>query len=557
MAPHDHSHATHSHAAHAADPSFFADLLKTYVPRRECMFEEPTVIWLHAISDAVIALSYFSIPLALVYFVQHRKDLSFSRAFWLFAAFILACGTTHALGVIAIWTTVYRLDGLVKALTAVISAVTAIYLWPLIPRALAVPSPAELKAANDELSGLRDELEERVLARTEELELARSDAELANRKKDEFLAVLSHELRTPLHAILGWTELLKREPSASPRTTKALSTIDRNARAQLQLITDLLDMSRIQAGKLTLERRPVNLREVLEDVLDNLTSVARAKGVTLSLSAASAIPVEGDPVRLEQAIGNLVSNAIKFTPAGGSIAVTLEAAGEQARVLVADDGEGIESGNVERLFEPFAQGDSSSARAHGGLGLGLAIVRSLVELHGGSVTGTSAGRGRGALFEILLPLGAATVAAQPTTAAVPLAPERLEVQALLVDDDADSREIVEQLLESRGVQVRSATSVSEAWAAIEQHEPDIVITDIAMPGLDGFDLLRWIRTKHFNRPTLPVVALSAHASPAAVSEGIAAGFDAYLTKPVDFPELLRAVLRLTSRASVTRGSAPA
>lgn len=407
--------------------SFASSLFKLYAPREFCMAYETPVIWLHVLSDAGIALAYYSIPIALVYFVRERRDLSFSWMFVCFALFIFACGTTHVMNIVAMWFAAYRLDGLIKFTAALVSIGTAVMLWPLIPRAVALPSPAALRRANDELGrevevrrqaedSLRQmqvELEERVQNRTTELQAAnqqlraevaaraaaereredllnrerqaRTEAEQASRMKDEFLATLSHELRTPLNAIYGWAHILRQQP-VDEVVREGIGVIERNARTQTELIDDLLDMSRIASGLLRLNVQSVDLTRVIDAALETVAPAARARDLHVQrVIDPRARPVTGDPARLQQVVWNLVNNAIKFTPRGGHVQVHLEQCDAEACVRVSDTGAGIAPDFLPFVFDRFRQGDSTITRRHGGLGLGLAIVRQLVELHGGSV----------------------------------------------------------------------------------------------------------------------------------------------------------------------------
>lgn len=548
-----------------------------FIPHGHCYLWKPGLVWLHLASDAFIALAYYSIPLTLFYFVQKRDDLPFNWIFLLFASFIVACGTTHLMEVWTLWHPTYWLSGFLKAGTASVSLFTALQLVPLVPKALELPSPAQLAQANQalqaeiterrriegELRQYQNQLEERVAERTAELmraneqlqqeiaerqrteeslrqseakfrqlaeninevfwlvspdgkqvfyispayeqiwgrscdslyqhpeswissiyspdraqvkvalnrrfngdeclsqeyrivqpngtlrwigareypvrnengeiyrivgigeditdrkqaeaereqllqreQAARSEAEAANRTKDEFLSVLSHELRTPLNAILGWAQLLrsKRQIDATTRE-RALETIERNARGQANLIEDLLDISRIIAGKLRLDVRPTNLVAVIEAAIDTVRPVADAKAIRIQavLDPAAGL-VSGDADRLQQVVWNLLSNAVKFTPKGGRVQVRLERVNSHVEIIVSDTGQGIPIDLLPAVFDRFKQGNSSTTRLHGGLGLGLAIVRHLVELHGGSVHAESAGEGQGATFIVNLPL---------------------------------------------------------------------------------------------------------------------------------------------------------
>ena len=376
---------------------------------------------------------------------------------------------------------------------------------------------------------------------------ARAESERAHVMKDEFLATLSHELRTPLNAILGWTALLSQPALPEPQRRKGLEVVDRNARAQARLIEDLLDMNRIVSGKLRLEMQDVDLGGVVADARRSLAPAAHAKQVALRASLpAVPVHVRGDPARLLQVVWNLLSNAIKFTPAGGEVTVGLEAEGGRARVAVTDSGEGIEPAHLERIFDRFAQADASTTRRHGGLGLGLAIVRQLVELHQGEVRARSEGLGRGATFTVELPTVAAPAreaAAQSRDATGTLA----GVRVLAVDDDGDARELMRLVLSERGADVRTAASAPEALDAIRTMRPDVLLSDIGMPGMDGYQLLRAVRELPVGRD-LRAAAITAFARESDRDEAIHAGFEAHLVKPIS-PEALVSVVSSLARAA--------
>ncbi len=379
---------------------------------------------------------------------------------------------------------------------------------------------------------------------------ARAEAETANRAKDEFLATLSHELRTPLNAILGWAQLLRahRDPATVER---ALETIERNAKLQAQLVEDLLDLSRIVAGKVRLDTRPVNVPAVVEAAVDSVRPAAAAKGIELAVGLdPTATPVLGDPDRLQQVLWNLLSNAVKFTPRGGQVQVRLDRTDSQVRIRVTDSGQGIRPEVLPFVFDRFRQGDSTTTRAHGGLGLGLAIVRHLVELHGGLVSAESAGEGHGATFTVRLPLMPIRL---PEGEATPLA--RLEgprcdgLRVLVVDDEPDSRELVAAFLGACGADVETVGSAAAALAAVKARRPDVLVSDLAMPAADGFELIRAVRALPPERGgRVPAVALTALAGAETRVRALVEGFDGYVAKPVEPLELAAVVVSLAGRA---------
>jgi PAS domain S-box-containing protein len=399
----------------------------------------------------------------------------------------------------------------------------------------------------------------------EVLTLRAEELEQANRIKDEFLATLSHELRTPLTAMLGWSRMLRSGQLDEAGRARAVQVIERNAEAQSKLIEDLLDVSRIITGKLRMEVQPVVLAPVVETAVNGLRPAAEAKRLRLDSSLDPAAgPVMGDPARLQQVVTNLLSNAIKFTPEGGRVEVRLERSGERARLVVSDTGVGIRPEALPHVFERFHQADSSNTRAHGGLGLGLAIVRHLVESQGGSVSAESEGEGLGAVFTVDLPLAAAP-GAQPPRGRPELfsgqarstinegetfgAPGALEgVRVLLVEDERDTRELLKTILEGCGAAVTEAASAVEALAALEHSRPDVLVSDIGMPGENGYELIKRVRALPAERGgRVPAVALTAYAGAKDRRRALLAGFHTHLAKPVEPDELLAVLASLSAR----------
>jgi len=384
---------------------------------------------------------------------------------------------------------------------------------------------------------------------------ARLAAERASRMKDEFLATLSHELRTPLSAILGWTHLLGRA-AGSVDVAKAAATIDRNARAQARLIEELLDVSRITSGSLRLDIQPVSIAAVFETVVSALKPAADARSITLrQLDGPGAGEVLADASRLQQIVWNLLSNAIKFTSPGGHVTLAAERAPAEVTLTVSDDGPGISPDFLPHVFERFRQAESTEARTHGGLGLGLAIVRQLVELHGGTVEAQSDGLGRGATFTVRLPTHPATVAdavpaatkqaVAPATVPAELDADLSGVQILVVDDEPDGREMLTHMLESWGAQVRSAGSADEALAALSENRPDLLISDIGMPRVDGYELMRRIRAlRDPAEGDLAAIALTAFARGEDAVKAQEAGYGVHLPKPVDPSRLYSTIARV-------------
>ena len=387
----------------------------------------------------------------------------------------------------------------------------------------------------------RTRLERDLRRRAEEL----SDA---NRAKEDFLATLSHELRTPLNAMLGWTRLLRMGKLDAAGRTRALETIERNAHIQEQLIADILDVSRIVTGKLRLELRPIELAPVIEAALDAVRPAAAAKGIHLEADMDYKGTVLGDPDRLQQVVWNLVSNAIKFTPAGGRVGVSLSRGGPSAVIKVSDTGEGIASELLPFIFDRFTQGDVSVTRPHGGLGLGLSIVRHIVESHGGKVVAQSEGHGRGAVFAVHLPVRAL----QLTTVHEDTHVQPLNgLKVLVVDDDSDARESVSLALAQWGARTAAVGSAREAFQMLGDFKPDVLVSDIDMPDEDGCSFIRRVRSlSQHGLAAVPAVALTGYAQPEDQQRALMAGFQKFVPKPVHVDELASVVKTLADRRIV-------
>ena len=444
---------------------------------------------------------------------------------------------------------------------------------------------AELATANDALQTMYGEQEELVRLRTAELSRAneelkreirvrqwaeeeraklllreqdlRKQAEEANRIKDEFLATLSHELRTPLNAILGWAQVLRSGKVDEETTSRALEAVERNARAQAQLISDLLDVSRIITGKLRLELKPVELPRLIEAALDSVRPAADARQISIRVSLSPVAPLVGDPDRLQQVVWNLLSNAIKFTPQGGSVEVRLGQRGGQAEIAVQDTGAGIRPDFLPYVFDRFRQAESSTTRQHGGLGLGLSIVRHLVELHGGTVAVESEGEGKGAAFTVRLPIrlgvdsGIMTERRQAPADGMPFPMNTglLEgLHVLVLDDEADTRELLVTAIERCGARVTAVANVPDALSAVDREIPDVLVSDIGVPGEDGYSFIRKLRARGPERGgKVPAAALTAYARSEDRIRALSAGFQTHLAKPVDPGELVATIAALAGR----------
>ena len=385
---------------------------------------------------------------------------------------------------------------------------------------------------------------------------ARAEAERASRVKDTFVATASHELRTPLSAVLGWAQMLRRPGTTPAQVERGLGIIERNARQLAELVSDLLDIGRITSGKVRLDIGRVCVGEAVDLAVEGLRGAAEAKGVALEVAPppAGRVPVLGDTTRLVQVVSNLLSNAIKFTAPGGRVDVAFGQHDGRAWLRVADTGEGITPELLPHLFEQFRQADSPTTRRHGGLGIGLAIVKHIVELHGGAVRAESAGVGQGAAFEVELPLTdvapTADLPAEPSVAP----PSIAGVRVLVVEDDADARDLARRVLEERGAVVSVAASAPEGLAAIERAAPDVLVSDIGLPGMDGYELMRRLRA-HSDRSihALPAAALTAFARPEDREHALEAGFSLHVAKPFEPSRLVAAVARLAATAPAQGG----
>jgi two-component system sensor histidine kinase/response regulator len=477
------------------DVEFFNE----FMPHGHCYAWTPSILWASVLSDATIAFSYFSIPVALLYFMRKREDLPFSWIFALFGVFILACGTGHVFEVWNTWHGAYGGQAVVKVITAVASIGTASVLWPLLPRALALPSPRQLTEANESLRAeisIREQAERALQVQARELGEARDAAQAANRAKSQFLANMSHEIRTPLNAVIGLSEILI-DSDLSEGQRDHLRTVIDSGDVLLTVVNDILDYSRIEAGKIELESVAFDLDDVVGDTLRSLAVRAEHKGLELLCQLDADVPraLRGDPGRLRQVIANLVANAITFTE-HGEVEVRVERA-EQGllRFSVRDTGMGIDPADIERLFESFEQADKSSSRRFGGTGLGLSISRGLVELLGGKIDARSA-LGVGSTFtftarfeELPVPLE------EPQRESVPLSGSRV----LIVDDNPTNRMILFTLARRWGMEPVQCSSAEEALSLLRASRTDgpripLLLLDLHMPETDGFGLAEKVRS---------------------------------------------------------------
>ncbi|WP_099067379.1 hybrid sensor histidine kinase/response regulator [Nostoc linckia] len=375
---------------------------------------------------------------------------------------------------------------------------------------------------------------------------ARSEAEAANRIKDEFLAVLSHEIRSPLNPILGWSQLLQSKKLDEVQTAQALEVIERNAQLQAELIDDLLDISRILRGKLNLNIRPVDLGLTIQAAIEIVRLAAQAKSIQIqTMVSTNTVQVLGDPSRLQQVIWNLLSNAVKFTEVGGRIEIRLERLDSQALITVSDTGKGIHPDFLPYVFDYFRQADSTTTRRFGGLGLGLAIVRHLVELHGGTVEAQSQGINHGATFIVRLPLMPTQILTKQDSKQPEQSLDLKGIKILVVEDDTDTREFTTCLLEEYGASVTAVTSASEALITFGEFQPDLLLSDIGMPDIDGYMLMQQVRTLPPEQGgKIPAIALTAYAGEFDYQQALRVGFQRHISKPVKAKKLVEAITDL-------------
>jgi signal transduction histidine kinase/CheY-like chemotaxis protein len=408
------------------------------------------------------------------------------------------------------------------------------------------------KIARDITERVRIEEERDFLLTSERA--ARERAEAASRAKDEFVAMISHEIRSPLNAILGWSQMLRQGTLDQTATANALESIERNARAQAQLVSDLLDISRVITGKLRINARPVDITDSLESALESIRPAAEAKQIQIEVEREPyASVITGDSDRLQQVFWNLLSNAVKFTPRGGRVKISVSRIESQLEIAISDTGAGIKQEFIPYIFDRFTQADTTTARRHAGLGLGLAIVRHIIELHGGVVAAESEGVGQGATFRITLPVRALQIREQSApSASTPvksladdIALDRIRV--MIVDDEAETRDLLKMMLASHGAVVTVCASGDEALTEIEAWKPQIVVSDIGMPAMDGYSLIRKVRGLESDLHGVPAIALTAYARAEDRMRALAAGFQMHVPKPVEASELVMVIASLVKR----------
>lgn len=535
---------------------FFSD--NFYAPHGFCFQWLPEIVWLHVVADILIALSYFSIPIALWYFARRRPDMPYSRVLLLFASFITLCGLTHVFGILVLWKPYYGVQGLVMLLTGIVSSITAIFVWRMMPLALQLPSPAKLQEMNEELARSYEETEKQVMQRTAELEKLNIDlfeamerASMASRAKSDFLANMSHEIRTPMNAIVGLSSILSTSSPLTAKQAEYINTLQLSAKSLLTLLDDLLDIAKIEAKTVTLEQIPFSVAKTVQAVVDITGQLARDKNLDFSLKLECACIDKrmfiGDPNRLQQILLNIVGNAIKFTDKGAvTVSVRCDEAGEASietvSISVKDTGIGIPADKHDAIFEKFVQADTSTTRKFGGTGLGLSITKSLTELMGGSIKVISA-PGEGAEFIVSLPLrvvAASGAEAGPATAQPPILASTSSAGRILVVEDYEPNLLVAgTFLEQFGYQWDEARSGGEALEKFKQGGYTCILMDVQMPGMDGCEAtikIRMLETESGWKRT-PIIGMTAHALQGDRERCIEAGMDDYLAKPFTSEDL--------------------
>jgi signal transduction histidine kinase/ActR/RegA family two-component response regulator len=521
-----------------------------FMPHGHCYLWQPATLWANVGSDAVIAAAYYAIPIALYYLVrERRREIPYPWIVLMFAAFILLCGSTHLMEIWTVWHPDYRLAGLLKGLTGIVSIATTVALFQVIPKAMQLRSPddlqREVQSRTAELALVNEKLRAEIAAR----DLAESRLREQDRRKDEFLATLSHELRNPLAPIRHAAELLG-NASADPQQQRwGREVIARQANRMSLLLDDLFDLSRITRGRLALKKDRVSLVSVINAAVETAGPLIDERAHRLNVVCdATAGDIEIDALRLSQAISNLLMNAAKYTPRGGQIDLVVDRSAAAVTISVKDTGAGFAPESAMALFEMFSPVDPDFEDTVGGLGIGLSLVKGLVEMHGGEVHAHSGGKGHGATFTITLP--APPLPAPEAAAQLPPASAKSPALAriLIADDNRDAADSLALLLEIAGHEVTVVYSGRQALETYRRLKPEAVILDIGMPDITGYEVARSIRAETADDKLL-LMAITGWGQPDDLAKTRAAGFDRHLTKPVAIEEVQRALNEfLNSRA---------
>ncbi|MBU7585380.1 MAG: response regulator [Nostoc sp. TH1S01] len=516
-----------------------------FIPHGHCYLWKTELVWLHIIADATIALAYYFIPLLLIYFISKRQDVPFNGVFQLFSAFILACGTGHLMDILTLWHPVYWISGALKAFTAIISIYTAFALIVLIPQALTIPSHAQLEAINRVLSS---EIVERKRIE-QELRLAEELAKDSSQAKSEFLANMSHELRTPLNGILGYAQILQRTEPLSEKGSKGIGIIYQCGSHLLTLINDILDLSKIEARKLELNPIDFYLPAFIDSVSEICRIRAEQKVIGFNLQFDSDLPngIRADEKRLRQVLINLLGNAIKFTQQGSvtfKVKVIHKATNHQGKIIytirfeVIDTGTGITAEQLEKIFLPFEQVGNQKRHTEG-TGLGLAISQKIISLMNSQIQVESeVGKGSTFWFEIEIPESQDWAkVSRAVEQGIIMGYQGQKRSILIVDDKWENRSVIVNLLEPLGFRVTEASQGKEAWEKITTDQPDLIITDLVMPVMDGFEFIKSLRqSAQFKK--MPLIASSASVFAIDQYKSIDMGADAFLPKPIEAETLL-------------------
>jgi signal transduction histidine kinase/ActR/RegA family two-component response regulator len=532
------------------------------MPHGHCYLWQPETLWLNVGADGVIAAAYYAIPIALYYLVRERRsEIPYPGILLMFAAFIWLCGTTHLMEIWTVWNPQYRLAGALKAVTGVVSVATTLALFQIIPKAMLLRGPhqlqLEVEARTAELARLNEQLRAQIIAR----DLAESQLREQDQRKDEFLATLAHELRNPLAPIRHAVKLLGNGTSSVDQQRWGCEVIDRQAHRMGLLLDDLLDVSRITRGRLELKTERVELSALLSSAIETVRPAIEEKAHVLSVSQPDQrLEIEVDALRLSQAISNLLTNAAKYTPRGGRIGLEVATTPTELVITVRDTGVGFESAMAPVLFQMFSQADAGIDGAEDGLGIGLSLVKGLVQLHGGTIQAESPGKGRGSVFTIKLPRsvvvpsGMSTHSSQVSAPAPAPAEASSRARILIADDNRDAADSMGLLLELAGHDVAVAHSGNQALALGGQRHPDVVILDIGMPDLNGYEVARLIRQEKWGRDAF-LLAVTGWGQAGDQEKARAAGFDRHLTKPVD-PDVIEKLVNEFIASTRTPAAGP-